>query len=131
VDSAAQAPIELTEAIDISEEVPHEDQSTEIPEGEAESSVVADASSPSPWAAPLQKRSILRSSPRLSEFEPSVAPAETLPVLDAAAEPGADSPVDLSLPDLSFLDADVLLLRWWKRHHSLKSRCVRRTASVG
>ena len=110
VDSAAQAPIELAEAIDISEEVVlHEDfQSTEIPEGEAESSVVADASSPeSMGGAVTEEIDFAEFTSALREFEPSVAPAETLPVLDAAAEPGADSPVDLSLPDLSFLDADV------------------------
>ncbi len=111
VEPAAQAPIELTEAIDISEEVVLHER---LPihgnsrRGRLNLVLWRTPRPLSPWAAPLQKRSILRSSPRLSRSLSHRWPLQKrLPVLDAAAEPGADSPVDLSLPDLSFLDADV------------------------
>ena len=56
----------------------------------------------SPWAAPLQKRSILRSSPRLSRVRAIGGPCRNPACAGRGCGTGSGQPVDLSLPDISF-----------------------------
>ena len=111
----------------------HEDfQSTEIPEGEAESGVVADASSPESMGGAVTEEIDFVEFTSALRVRAIGGPCRNPACAGRGCGTGSGQPVDLSLPDLSFLDADVPAAAVVEETPQPEEHAVfGRTASVG